>query len=137
MNSGMKPHKQTVLIAKFTNKQFLLTNSRVITSILGVSGLELHFSFTEPLNFFGAQSSLGGHDSRLGGTSSDLGPGGGGTAPECPCGAELGLSGSTAQPVKDWLDCFITPFGCFCVMIATIPLLDLLRDMASLVGAVV
>ena len=34
--------------------------SGVITSTLGVSGLELHFSGTEPATFFGAQSSLGG-----------------------------------------------------------------------------
>ena len=34
-------------------------SSWVITSILGVSGLELHSSSTEPVNFIGAQSSLG------------------------------------------------------------------------------
>ena len=38
---------------------------------------------TEPVTFFGAQSSLGGHNSCLGGTCSDLG---GGTVPECPRG---------------------------------------------------
>ena len=43
-----------------------------MTSILGVSGLKLHSCGTEPVTFFGAQSSLGGHNSRLGGTSSDL-----------------------------------------------------------------
>ena len=32
----------------------------MITSILGVSGLELHFSGTEPVTFFGGQSLLGG-----------------------------------------------------------------------------
>ena len=58
---------------KSAKKQFLLTNSGVITSVLGVSGLELYSSGTKPVTFFGAQSSLGGHDSRLGGTSSDLG----------------------------------------------------------------
>ena len=58
---------------KSAKKQFLLANSGVITSILRVSGLELHFSGTEPVTFFGAQSSLGGHNSCLGGTSSDLG----------------------------------------------------------------
>ena len=46
---------------KSAKKQFLLTNSEVITSILGVLGLELHSSGTEPVTFFGAQSSLGGH----------------------------------------------------------------------------
>ena len=59
MNSWVQPHKQTIFIAKSTNKQFLLTNSGVTTSILGVSGLELHSSCTEPVNFFEAQPSLG------------------------------------------------------------------------------
>ena len=36
-------------------------NSEVLTTILVVSGLELHFSGTEPDTFFG-------HNSRLGGT---------------------------------------------------------------------
>ena len=68
MDSGVKPLKQTVFIAKSTKKkQFLLTNSRVITSSLGASGLELHSSNTEPVTFFGVQSSLGErHNSRLG-----------------------------------------------------------------------
>ena len=44
----------------------------MMTSILGVSGLKLDSCGTEPVTFFGAQSSLGGHNSRLGGTSSDL-----------------------------------------------------------------
>ena len=60
MNSGVKPQKQTVFIAKSMKKQFLLVNSGVITSILGVLGLELHPSSTEPVNFFATQSSLGG-----------------------------------------------------------------------------
>ena len=59
--------KQTILVAKSTKNQFLLTNSGVITSFLGVSGLELHFSSTEPVNFFGAQSSLGGAQFSFGG----------------------------------------------------------------------
>ena len=58
MNSWVQPHKQTIFIAKSTKKQFLLTNSGLINSILGVSGLELHSSRTEPVNFFEAQSSL-------------------------------------------------------------------------------
>ena len=68
-------HKKRVFITKFAKKQFLLTIYGVITSILGVSGVELHSSGTEPLTFFGAQSSLGGHNSRFGGT-----------APECSRG---------------------------------------------------
>ena len=66
-------HKKRVFITKSEKKQLLLTNSGVITSILGVSGLELHFSGTEPVILFGAQSSLGGHNSCSGSTSSDLG----------------------------------------------------------------
>ena len=53
--------------AKSAKKLFLLTNSGVTTIILGVSGLELHFSGTKPVTFFVAQSSLGGHNFRLGG----------------------------------------------------------------------
>ena len=68
-NSGVKPQKKRVFIAKSAKKQFMLTNSGVITSILGASGLELHFSGTEHVTFFGAQSSLGGHSSCLGVTS--------------------------------------------------------------------
>ena len=60
-NSGVKPQKKRIFITKSAKKQCLLTNSGVITSILGVSGLELHFSVTEPVTFFWAQSSLGGH----------------------------------------------------------------------------
>ena len=81
MNFGVKPQKQKVFIAKSTEKPLLFTNSGVTTSILGVSGLELHSSSTKPVNFFGGTVlSWGGHNHRLGGTSSDLG----GTAPECP-----------------------------------------------------
>ena len=60
MKSGVKPQKQTVFIAKSTKKRFLLTNSGLITSSLGVSGFEMHSSSTEPVNFLGAQSSLRG-----------------------------------------------------------------------------
>ena len=48
------------IFAKFAKKQFLLTNFGVITSILGVSGLELHSSDTEPVTFFGGTTRLGG-----------------------------------------------------------------------------
>ena len=60
-------HKKWVVIVKSAKQQFLLTNFRVITSILGVLGRKLHFSGTEPVTFLGAQSSLGGHNSRFGG----------------------------------------------------------------------
>ena len=75
MNSGVKPPKQTVFITKSMKKSFLLTNSGVTSSILRVSGLELHSSSTEPVNFFGAQSLFGG-----GAQPVILG----GMAPQCP-----------------------------------------------------
>ena len=43
---------------KTTKKQFLLANSRAVNTNLG---LDLHSSSPETVNFFGAQSSLGGH----------------------------------------------------------------------------
>ena len=72
----------SVVIAKSTKKkQFLLTNSGVITNILGISGLELHSSSTKFVNFFWAQSSLGRtRFSFWGGTSSNSG----GHGPEMP-----------------------------------------------------
>ena len=45
---------------KITKTQFLLTNSRGINTNWGILGLDLHSSNLEPVNFFGAQSSLGG-----------------------------------------------------------------------------
>ena len=60
MNSVVKPQNERVFIAKSAKKMFLLTNSGVIASILGVSGLEVHSSGTERVTFFGAQTSLGG-----------------------------------------------------------------------------
>ena len=39
-----------------------------MVSILGVSGLELYSSGSEPVTIFGAQSWIGGHNFRLGGT---------------------------------------------------------------------
>ena len=71
--------KKGVFITKSAKKQFLLTNSRVITCILGVSGLELHFSGTKPVTYFG-------HNPRLGGTILVWGAHAviwGSTVPEC------------------------------------------------------
>ena len=45
---------------KITKKHFLVTNSKATTSILGVSGLDLHSSSPEPVNFFGHNPRLGG-----------------------------------------------------------------------------
>ena len=52
---------------KITKTQFLLTNSRAVNTGLGILGLDLHSSSLEPVNFFGAQSSLGGHKHSFGG----------------------------------------------------------------------
>ena len=46
---------------KITKKQFLLTNSRAISTILRVSGLDLHSSCPEPLISSGHSPRLGGH----------------------------------------------------------------------------
>ena len=70
-----KTTKKRIFITKSAKKQFWPTNSEAITSILGVSGLELHFSGTEPVTFFGAQSSLGGQSSCLRGTAREFPPG--------------------------------------------------------------
>ena len=66
-----------------------ITKIWAVNTNLGVLGLDLHSSSPEPVNFFGAQSSLGGgHNFRLGGTSSHLGGHGPGMPPVAP-----GLSG--------------------------------------------
>ena len=52
---------------KTKKKQFLLANSKAISTILGVLGLDLHSSSPEPVNLFGAQSSLGAHKKSVGG----------------------------------------------------------------------
>ena len=65
---------------KFTKKPFLLANSRAVNTILGVLGLDLHSSSPEPVTFFGAQSSLGGHNFRLGGHKQSFG----GARPKMP-----------------------------------------------------
>ena len=52
MKFGVSPQK-------LRKKQFLLANSRTISTNLRVLGLDLHSSSPEPVNFFEAQSSLG------------------------------------------------------------------------------
>ena len=51
-----------------------ITKILAVNTNSGVLGLDLHSSSPKPVNFFGAQSSLGGrgHNFRLGGTSSHL-----------------------------------------------------------------
>ena len=58
---------------KITKKQYLLASYKTVNINVGVLGLDLHSSSPEPVNFFGAQFSLGGHNFRLGGTSNHLG----------------------------------------------------------------
>ena len=53
---------------KLLKKQFLLINSRAVKALLlRVSGLDLHSSSPEPINFFGSQSSLEGAQRSFGG----------------------------------------------------------------------
>ena len=59
--------QKRVFNARSAKKQFLLTNSWMTTSIFVVSGLELHSSGTEPVNFFGAQFLLEGEQFSFGG----------------------------------------------------------------------
>ena len=72
--------KKKVFVPKFTlilvvvSKVFRFsTNSRAVNTNLGVLGLDLHSSSPESVNFFGAQSSLGGHNFRLGGLKQSFG----------------------------------------------------------------
>ena len=65
---------------KTTKKQFLLANFRAISINLGVLGLDLHSSRPEPVNFFGARSSLGGHKQSFGGVRPRNAPRGAGPA---------------------------------------------------------
>ena len=48
-------------------KQFFLANFRAVNTNLEVLGLDLHSNSPKPVNFLGPQSSLGGHNFRLGG----------------------------------------------------------------------
>ena len=66
---------------KITKKQFLLTNSRAISTILRVSDLDLHSSSPELINFFGAQSSLGEAQLSFGGHKQSFGGARPGNAP--------------------------------------------------------
>ena len=60
-SSSPKFHKIRCESTKTTKKQFLLANFKAISTNLGVLGLDLHSSSPEPVNLFGAQSSLGAH----------------------------------------------------------------------------
>ena len=58
-SSSPKFHEIRCESTKTTKKQFLLANTRTISTNLGVLGLDLHSSSPEPGNFFRAQSLLG------------------------------------------------------------------------------
>ena len=68
-SSSQKSYEIRCESTKITKRQFLHTNSRVVNpNNLGVLDLDSHSSSPETVNFFGAQSSLGGggHNFRLG-----------------------------------------------------------------------
>ena len=54
--------------AEITNLNIFSGRKRVISKKAPIWGLGLHFSSPEPVNFFGAESSLGGHKESFGGT---------------------------------------------------------------------
>ena len=58
-----------------------ITQIRAINTYFGVLGFDLHSGSPEPVNFFGAQSSLGRAQFLFGGAQAVIW---GGTAPECP-----------------------------------------------------
>ena len=61
-----------------------ITKIQAVNTNFGVLGLDLNFKSPEPVNFFGAQSSLGGHNFCLGGPSSHLEGHGPGMPPVAP-----------------------------------------------------
>ena len=66
--------KENGLYREICKKRFLPTNSGVKTSILGVTGPEMHSSGTEIVTSCGAQSSLRGASSDLGGHGPETPP---------------------------------------------------------------
>ena len=52
----------------------MLANSKATSTSLGALGLDLHSSSPEPVNFFGAQSSLGAHKQSFGGHDAGIPP---------------------------------------------------------------
>ena len=81
-----------------------ITKIRVVNTNLGVFGLDFHSNSPEPVNFFGAQSSLGGHNFRLGGHKQSFG---GARPRNGPRGAGPGLTPYHGQPCISQL-CTIT-----------------------------
>ena len=80
----MKTKKEKSLSPKFheircestktTKKQFLRTNSKAISTNMGVLGLDLYSSSPKRVNFFEAQSRLGAHKQSFGGHGPGMPP---------------------------------------------------------------
>ena len=85
-SSSRKFHEIRCESTKTTKKQFLLAHSKAISTNLGALGLDLHSSSPEPVNLFGAQSSLA-H------TSNHLGRHGPGMSPRSAGPALMGTRG--------------------------------------------
>ena len=66
---GVEPQKKGSLLQNLQKKQFLLKNSGVTTSILRVSGFDLHYSGIERVTSFRVNPRFRGHNSCLGGHS--------------------------------------------------------------------
>ena len=79
-SSSRKFHGIRCESTKTTKKQFLLANSKAISTNLGALGLDLHSSSPEPVNLFGAQSSLGAHKQSFGEARPGMPPRGAGPA---------------------------------------------------------
>ena len=72
-NKGLRFYEIPCESTKITKRQFLLANSRAVYPNWVVLGLDLHSSTPETVNFFGSQSSLGGHNFHLGGHKQSFG----------------------------------------------------------------
>ena len=76
----IEPPPQKKAKKKFLETRFEFTKIAAVNTDLGVFGFHLHSSSPEPVNFFGAQSSLGGTIFVWGAHAVIWG----GTSPECP-----------------------------------------------------
>ena len=76
--TSKKKRSSSQKFCKIRGKSTKITNMRVPNTNFG---LDLHSSSPDPINFFGAQSSLGGAQFSFGGAETLIW---GGTAPECP-----------------------------------------------------
>ena len=90
MNPGVRPHRHLVLIAKSTKKQFVPTNSRVITNTLASNCTPI-----APSLFISS-----GHKPRSGVTSNHLG----GHGPEMPPWRRVCNSAPFEEALRRWRD---------------------------------